>query len=133
MIQNQRTGTVHRLVHIGCADEDRNFSFYGKMFQELPEFPPRERIDTDRRLVEQNQFRVGNQCAGERKLLLHAAGKTSRKAFREFCQIGHFKQSTESFTPDFCGNGAHFRAETHVFHDGQVFIEPEFLRHVADG
>jgi hypothetical protein len=41
--------------------------------QEFPELTPRHRIDTGRRLVEQQHIRPVNECAREREFLLHAA------------------------------------------------------------
>ena len=43
--------------------------------QQLPELAPRHRIDAGRRFVEQQQLRLVDQRAGERELLLHAAGQ----------------------------------------------------------
>ena len=47
----------------------------GQVVDHLPELAPRDRIDADARLVEQQQARLAQQRAGKAELLLHAAGE----------------------------------------------------------
>jgi hypothetical protein len=61
-----------RFVQVRRAHEDRD-ALLQELGEQLPELAPRHRIDTRRRLVEQDHARLVDQRAGERELLLHAA------------------------------------------------------------
>ncbi|MPN01477.1 hypothetical protein SDC9_148686 [bioreactor metagenome] len=64
--------------------------------------------------------------------MLHAAGKRTGHAGAERLEHGHVKQFGES-RPAFVGS--HFvkgGIKPHVFFHAQVFVQAEFLRHVAD-
>ena len=51
-------------VEIWRGNNDRN-SLARKIRQRVPEFPPRDRIDAGSRLVQQQNLRFNDQCAGE--------------------------------------------------------------------
>ena len=57
--------------------------FVNQSQDDLPQLPARQRIDADRRLVEQQQLRRTDQRAGQAELLLHAAGQPAGQAVGE--------------------------------------------------
>jgi hypothetical protein len=72
----QHDGFVAMLgfVEVRCAEQHGEMLLVDEMADDLPQFAARQRIDADRRLVEQQQRRRADQRAGEAEFLLHAAG-----------------------------------------------------------
>ena len=63
------------LIEIGGAQQHGQALIVHQLAHDLPQLAPRQRIDADRRLVEQQQLRRAHQRAGQAELLLHAAGE----------------------------------------------------------
>src|ERR1051326_8126414 len=62
------------LVHVVRGDE--NGAATGlEGAQDVPDVPPRLRIESGRRLVEEEQFRIADERTGNRESLLLAAGE----------------------------------------------------------
>ena len=71
-----------------------------------------------------------NQRAGERELLLHAAGQAVGAPFAERRQLGHREQAIA--LGGVAADAVNLRLERDVLVDGQVAVEREPLRQVAD-
>ena len=97
-----------------------------------PQLPPRQRIDADARLVEQQQVRGSHQRAGQAQLLLHAAGELARGPRGERRQVGHREQPSEALRADRLRYAVQVGVEIEVLLNAQVLVEPKALRHVAD-
>ena len=70
------------LVHVGGADEHAQMLVVDQLLDDPPQFPARERIDADARLVEQQQVGRSHQRARQSQFLLHAAGELARRDAR---------------------------------------------------
>src|SRR5271170_2960066 len=97
---------------------------------QIPEFATRLGVDAGGRLVEQQQFRLMQHAGGEREALLPAAGELTGELIGP---VG--KSHARHDTLDRGATIVHLidaGDEVEIFEDGQVFVEAEFLRHVAD-
>src|SRR5574340_517935 len=84
-------GTPFCLVKIGGGNKDGH-SLLNKVIEDLPEIPARDRINTVRRFVEEQNLRCMYQSAGKAELLLHAAGELSRKSALKRSEIAESEQ-----------------------------------------
>ncbi len=97
-----------------------------------PEIAARHGVDTGRRLVQQQHLRRMDQCADQPQLLLHPAGKLTGETTAERQQSGGFQQLRTTGTAHCPGDAEQHGIKVDVFGDGQVFVEPEALGHVAE-
>ena len=84
------------LVEVRGADQHRQALSSTSCCDDLPQLAPRQRIDADRRLVEQQQLGRAHQRAGQAELLLHAAGELARRPRGERPEVGHLHQPWRS-------------------------------------
>ena len=70
-------------VEIGRAHQHGEALLAHQPYDDVPQFAARQRIDADRRLVEQEHVRRPDQRAGKPKLLLHAARQIAGEPLRE--------------------------------------------------
>ncbi len=82
-------GGTLRLVEVGGAEQDRQSLIVHELEDDVPQFAARQRIDADRRLVEQQQLGPADQRAGQAELLLHAAREPAGQAVGEWAERGH--------------------------------------------
>jgi hypothetical protein len=119
-----------RLVKIGCAP-DHGDALIGEFMHHFPQFAPGNGVDADSRFVEQKQLRCAQKGAGQPEFLLHAAREPAGQAFREPLQVGEGQQPLEGSRPFLSGYAPQIRMQGQVFQDRKIFVEAEFLRHVA--
>ncbi len=81
-----------RLVQVRGADQHRQALVVDEVQDDLPQLAPRQRVDADRRLVEQQQVGRAHQRAGEAELLLHAARQPAGEALGERPEVGHLHE-----------------------------------------
>ena len=130
-VEQHDRGAAFGFVQIRRAPNDAD-ALIDQLVDHLPQLAPRDRIDAHAGLVEQQQPRRVDQRAGQPELLLHAAGKLARQPVGEGGQAGKGEQTFEdplSFQPD---HAPQIGVQVEVFLDGQIFVQPEPLRHVAD-
>ena len=132
VVEDDDLRAVLRLIEIR-GRPDHGHAFFGQRVDHAPQLAPRNRVDADARLIEKEKHRRLQHRAGESEFLLHPAGEVSGKAAGEARQIGEGEQTFESRGPGLPDDAAQIRIERQVFEHGQVFVEPEALRHVADG
>ena len=89
-------------------------------------------FDADARLVQQQQLRLFDQSASQPELLLHSARKVACESCLEAFQFGEVEQLVEGFLALLTEEAAKVGIEIEVFADGQIFVEAEALRHIAD-
>ncbi|OHB78010.1 MAG: hypothetical protein A2W31_17890 [Planctomycetes bacterium RBG_16_64_10] len=124
-------GTAFRLVHVVSGDEQRHAPA-GQFKQQIPQLPPRHRVDAGGRFVQEHDFRLMDQCAGQGQALLPAA----RQGVGQLVDVAGQRRQLQD------GGGALAEAggvepidaaiELDVFADRQIGIQAESLRHVAD-
>ena len=101
-----------------------------KLRQQLPELAARHRIDAGGRLVEHDHLRLVDQRAGQRELLLHAAGQLIGEPPAESRQLRHLEQAIAARVE--VAHAVDLREERDVLVDAEVAVEREALRQVAD-
>ena len=131
-VQQSQAVAALGLVEIGGRDQDGH-ALVAQAIEDAPEIAARHRIDAGRRLVEQQDLRRVNQRAGEAELLLHAARELAGEplAERRSCP----KPPAAAPRVRRAARGRHLEqigVEADVLVDGQIFVEAEPLRHVAD-
>ena len=65
--------------------------------QDVPELPARDRVHARGGFVQQQDFGLVDQCAGQRQFLLHAAGELRGPAVCELGQAGELQQAFGAF------------------------------------
>ena len=122
-------GAALRFVHVGRRHQDGD-AVGEELGQQLPELTARHRVDAGRRLVEQNQLGLVHQRAGERQLLLHAAGEAIRQTVAERCELRHLEEpaATSLVVRDAMDLGE----EGHVLVDREIAVQAEALGQVTD-
>ena len=64
--------------------------------------------------------------------MLHAAGEFSRESPRERRQVGHGQEMGEALPAQGFVDAVEIRIEVHVLRHGEIFVEAEFLGHIAE-
>src|SRR6516225_2102032 len=131
-MQNDDMATSFGLVQIGRAQQDREPFILDEMKNDVPELAPRQRIDANRRLVEQYELGRAHEGAGEAELLLHAAGQPASQAPGEGCERSHFQETRILTRALGCLDAVQVSVEIEVLRDAQILVEAESLWHVAD-
>src|SRR5439155_20258547 len=103
--------------------------------QELPEFAARHGINAGRGLIEQDDLRLVNQRAGQRQLLLHAARQLIRQPSAERHQLRELEQPGTAVLDTALAHAkaVNLSEERDVLVDGEIAVEAEALREVANG
>ncbi len=79
-IVHQRNAIAARsFIHEVCRDKDSHILAPRQVDQDLPELIPSHRIDTRCRLIEDQNFRLVDDCDSERQPLSNAQRQTRRK------------------------------------------------------
>ena len=107
-------------------------TFGGKLVNEIPETAAGYRIHTRGRFIQKNNRRFMQQSAAKRQPLPPTACQKGGQAVPVFGESGHFDHP---FLPRgflIGRNLINSAVEIDVFFDGEIFIERELLRHVAD-
>lgn len=124
--------TACRLFHVRRADEHGKALLTHELLQDLPELAARQRVDADRRFIEQQESRRTHERAGEAELLLHAARQLAGEALRKGRQLRHLEKMAEALLPDILRHTVQVCVEVKILLYGQVLVEAEFLRHIAE-
>ena len=98
--------------------------------QQLPELAARHRVDAGRRLVEHDDLRLVDQRAGQRELLLHAAGELVGEPAAELRELRHLEQAIAPRVE--VAHAVDLGEERDVLVDAEIAVEREALRQVAD-
>jgi hypothetical protein len=131
LVQQHDVIALLGFIEIGGAHQHGDI-LAAQQFDDAPEFTPRNGIDPDCGLIEQQQPRRAQQGAGQPQLLLHAAGKRPRAPMRKRAERGELEQLVETLLP-LCGFQAlQIGIEVEILLNGEVFIKTKALRHVAD-
>src|SRR5665647_2011167 len=122
---------VFRLVQVVGRYEDRG-PLIREVVDKLPEATPRGRIDASRRLVEEDDPRLVEDGTAEGQSLLPADRERPRQAPFPAPEAGHLQDPRQPPVDGLFGQAVGAAEETDVLDHGQVFVEGELLRHVAD-
>jgi hypothetical protein len=90
------------------------------------------RVESGGRFVEEQQFRIVDQRAGQRQPAFHAAGKRLDAGVGAAGQTGKFEQRRDAFQQRRIGYVEITAEHPQVFADGEIGIEVVELRHHAN-
>ena len=93
--------------------------------EQLPELAPRHGIDAGGRLVEDDDVGLVDERAGQRQLLLHAAGEPIREPLPERRQLGHVQQPVAAGVV--VVDAVDLGEEGDVLVDAEIAVETESL------
>ncbi len=98
----------------------------------MPEFTARHRIDTDARFVQEQDLRRAEQSASKAELLLHTSGELASQTCGEAREIREREQTLEGGFSRGAVQILEFSVEVEILLHGQILVQAEFLRHVAE-
>ena len=119
------------LVHVGRGD-DRRHPLRHHLVDDEPELAARDRVDAERRLVEEQHLRLVDEGAGEAELLLHAARELAGEAVAERAEVREREEPLEARRALGSRHPVEVGVEAEVLLDREVGVEAEALRHVGD-
>ena len=122
---------VLRLVEVVRRDEDRDAGA-GQIVDEPPELPARQRVHTAGRLVEEDDRRLVENRAAERKALAPAGRERAGQRVLATAKTGHVEHEGAPRGEPLAAQAVDAAEERDVLIDGQLLVEREALRHVAD-
>jgi len=120
-----------RLIEVAGGKKYGNL-FFQQLVEYSPEVSPGHGVHTIGWLVEEENLRGVDECAGEAQLLLHSAGEVSGKTFLKGRQPAELKEAFDPRGPLLRWNTIDVGIEVDVFDNGEVFVEAESLGHVSD-
>src|SRR6266705_1793627 len=118
-------------VHVVRGDEERD-AVPGKLEEKIPELAARDGIDAGGGFVEEKKLRLVQHRAAKGEALLPATGKLRGQAIQirfEAIELHNFVDA--SLEPRGL-EAVDAAVELQVFRDGEIVVEAEVLRHVAD-
>ena len=89
LMQHDDATAALRLIEIGGAEQDRQSAIGDQAPHDVPQFAPRQGIDPDGGLVEQQQLRRADKRAGQAELLFHAARQPAGETRGKGLERGH--------------------------------------------
>ena len=117
------------LVHVVGRDEHGQ-PLGGELVDLVPELAPRLRVDAGRRLVEEEELRLVHDAGGKRQALLPAARQRAGELVLAVGQAEALQRPVDIVAARL--EVVEARDEVEILADGQVLVEREALRHVAD-
>ena len=119
------------LVEIGGADDGAD-SASDHLVHHEPQVAARDRVHSERGLVQEEEPGLVDEGAGEPELLLHPPGELPREPVGERLQARELEEPLEPRRPLRPGNLVEIGIEAQVLEHRQVGVEPEALRHVGN-
>src|ERR1700676_494657 len=123
--------TALGFIHVVRGDE-KSDAVAGELEQQVPELATRDRVDARGRLIEEKQFGLMEHGAAQREALLPATGKLGGQAIQirpKAVELDDFSDATLEAIGRQTIDAA---IELKIFRDGQIVVQAELLRHVAD-
>ena len=119
------------LVDVLGRDEQRP-ALVAQPMELVPDSASQERVDARRRLVEEQQRRIVHERAGELEPALHAARQPARATAADVPQVDQLEDLAGPPPARAPEHPEQRGDEVDVLADGQVRVQGERLRHVAD-
>src|SRR5512145_3366025 len=123
--------TVLRLVEVVRRDENRDAGAR-QIIDEPPELPSRQRVHTTGRLVEEDDRRFVENGAAEREPLSPAGRERAGQRALATAKASHVEDEVTPRGEPILAQSINAAEERDVLIDGQLLVEREALRHVAD-
>src|SRR6266446_5208412 len=118
-------------VHVVSGDKKRD-AMTRKLEEKIPELAARDGIDARGGLVEKEECGLMEHGAAESETLLPAARKLRGQAIQIGCEAVELDNFVDAALQARGLQAVDAAVELQVFRDGQVVVETEILRHVAD-
>src|SRR5580704_3673756 len=123
---------VLRLVHVVRGQEDRDVLALFQVVDVVPDGHPGLRVESDRRLIEEQHPGRVQQAARDLQPALHAAGVGGDHAAPPVPQPDHLEHLTQPRRERRLGHAVEVRVEAQVLLPGQVAVQGGVLEHQAD-
>ena len=123
------------LLHVGCRDDDAHApAARSDPLDQLPELAARQRVDTRRGFVEDQEVGIVDQRAAKSELLLHSARQFFRRTVGKRRKPGAVEKLGDAALPFGTGLSEQAAKELDVFADAKIGIEvfAEALWHIGD-
>src|SRR6266853_3329630 len=118
-------------VHVVGGDEEGD-AMTGKLEKEIPELAARHRVDAGGGLVEEKKGRLVQHGAAQSEALLPATGKLRGQTSQIGCQAVELNNFFDAALQARGLQAVDAAVKLQVFRHGQIVVEAEVLRHVAD-
>ena len=120
-----------QLLELGqdVAADDDGLAHRTELAEELAKLDPRARIETGRRLVEEQHLRVVDEGVGEAQPLLHAARQVLDVGVAPIAEIDQLEEVADHPAPAGRRQAVAAREEVEVLPDLHVVVDPERVRH----
>ena len=129
---NQRQAmAVFRFVHVVRGDQN-GMAGFGKLIDQVPEAAARDGIDARSGLVQKQDARGMHDGAAQRQALLPAAGQQLGDGGAAVGEARHAQHVLLAFRAHVFGDAVNPAEEVDVLFHGEIVVERELLRHVAD-
>lgn len=93
-IEHQAVFELFGLLHVGGSYQQRQLrALRAYLLDQLPEAPPRQRVDARRRFIEDQQVRLVDQGTAQAQFLFHAPRQLAGQALGEALQVGGMQQA----------------------------------------
>ena len=132
LMQHDRATRALGLIQITRGEQHGEALVVHQVPHDGPQLTARERIDSDRRLIEQQQLGLAYQRAGEAEFLLHAARELPGQAALKRPERGHLEQPWVALCALRGADAVQVRIQIEVLGDAQILVQTEALRHVTD-
>src|SRR5262249_5509058 len=130
VVHQRHAVTAFCLIQIRRGDDDRDASG-GESRQRIPDPAARTRVDAGCRLVQQENLRLDEEGARERKLLLHAAAEPPGEAVFETFHTEHLEVAPASIIDLLVGEAPQLSHVTQILRNAEIVIEAEDLCEVS--
>src|SRR5258707_492674 len=119
------------LIHVVRGDEKRD-AVSGELEEQIPELAARDGVDSRGRFVEENQFWFVQHGTTESEALFPTTGKLRGEAIQVRAEAVELDNVVHAVAKTIVGEAVNAAVEREIFRDGQIGIQTEILRHVAD-
>src|SRR4051794_11026197 len=120
------------LVHVVRREQDRHAALLAQSRDEIPHGAARDRVEADRRLVEDQHARPVDERLRELEPADHAAGVRRHEAIRGLEYAGRLEREVDALAALRARDVEQPREQHHVLAPGERAVGRELLRHVAD-
>ena len=112
--------------------DEKGYALAGKLKKQVPQRAAGDGIDPCCRLVKKNHLGRVDDGTRESEALLPSAGKLARAAIHIWLNAGKSLKFACALGGSIARQAIDAGVEIHVLSDGEVFVQAELLRHVAD-
>src|SRR5262245_25218152 len=121
-----------RLVHIMSCQKDRYALGLVQVFDVSPELVATLGIETQRGLIQEEDFGRMQEAARDLQAPFHAAGELFHPTVAPIPELEQFEQYFNSFAANFSRHMIEHRVQFHVFISGQLGVKAGILKNYSE-